>query len=112
MEDLFKKFVYTGVGIVSETAEKVQQSIDELIEKGKITEDEGKKVVENVMADTKTKREDFESKLKGMIDTVLGQFDFPSRSEVESLNAKIAALEAKVAASTKKTPAKKVAAKA
>ncbi len=106
MEDLFKKFVYTGVGIVSETAEKVQQSIDELIEKGKISEDEGKKVVENVMSDTKQRREEFEGKLKGMVDKMLAQFDFPTRTEVESLNAKIAELEAKVAASAKKTTAK------
>lgn len=111
MEDLFKKFVYTGVGIVSETAEKVQHSIDELIEKGKISEDEGKKVVENVMADTKQKREDFEGKLKGMVDKMLAQFDFPTRTEVESLNAKIAELEAKLATPVKKATTRKTAAK-
>ena len=45
MEDLFKKFVYTGVGLVSLTAEKLQKSIDTLVEEEKISEKEGKKIV-------------------------------------------------------------------
>ena len=31
MEDLLKKFLYTGVGIVAVTAEKVQKSVEKLI---------------------------------------------------------------------------------
>ena len=36
MEDLFKKFLYTGVGLVAMTAEKIQKSVDKLISDGKL----------------------------------------------------------------------------
>jgi polyhydroxyalkanoate synthesis regulator phasin len=45
MAKLFKKVLYTGVGLVANTAEKVQNTIDELVKKGSLNEDEGKKVV-------------------------------------------------------------------
>ncbi len=56
MEDLFKKFLYTGVGIVSTTAEVLQRSVDEWIEKGKISEDEGKKIVDEFMNDASSRK--------------------------------------------------------
>ena len=43
MENLIRKVLYTGVGIVAATTERLQMSIDELVEKGKISEEEGKK---------------------------------------------------------------------
>ncbi len=93
MEDLFKKVMYTGVGVVSTAAENVQQSINELVEKRKLSETEGKKVVEDVLIDTKNKRDEFETKLKDLINKTLGRLDFPTRTEVEKLNARIAQLE-------------------
>ena len=32
MEDLFKKFLYTGVGLVSTTVEKFQKSVEKLVD--------------------------------------------------------------------------------
>ncbi|MEL6654677.1 MAG: hypothetical protein AAFQ87_28130, partial [Bacteroidota bacterium] len=49
MEELFKRFLYTGVGFVAMTAEKLQESIDEMVGDGKLSEEEGKKLVDNFM---------------------------------------------------------------
>ncbi len=97
MEDLFKKFLYTGVGIVSTTAEKIQKTVDELVEKGNLSEEEGKKVVNDFVSDTENKKNEFETKLKELVNGVVQKFDFTSREEIEKLNARIAELEAKLA---------------
>ena len=64
MEDLFKKFLYTSVGLVSSTVEKIQTSVDKLVDEDKLSQDEGKKIVDDLVKNTEAKREEFENKLK------------------------------------------------
>ena len=49
MEDLFKKFLYTGVGLVAMTTEKIQKSVDKLISDGKLSIEEGKKIIDKLV---------------------------------------------------------------
>ncbi len=101
MDDLFKKFLYTGVGIVSTTAETLQKSVDEWIDKGSISKEEGKKMLEDFMAEAEAKKEKVEGKVKGFVEKTMDSLDFPTRSEMEKLNARIAELESKLARKSK-----------
>ena len=58
MEDLFKKFLYTGVGLVAMTAEKIQKSVDKLISDGKLSIDEGKKLIDKLVSEGKLSTEE------------------------------------------------------
>lgn len=58
MEDLFKKFLYTGVGLVAMTAEKIQKSVDKLISDGKLSVEEGKKLIDKLVSDGKLSTEE------------------------------------------------------
>ena len=62
--DLIKNFVYAGVGLATMTTDKIKETIDELVEKGKISDTEGKKIIEDFLNTTEEKRTEFESKLK------------------------------------------------
>jgi len=53
MEDLFKNFLYTGVGLVAMTAEKIQKSVGKLVNDGKLSIEEGKKVVDKLVKEGK-----------------------------------------------------------
>ncbi len=97
MEDLFKKFLYSGVGIVTGTLEKVQNKVNELVEDGKISETEGKKVIDDLLEDVDHKKGEYEEKIRGLMENVLSKFDFPTRKEVEALENKIDELEAQLA---------------
>ena len=70
MENPLKQFLYAGIGLASLTTEKVQSTLDELVEKGKISDSEAKKVAEDVIANLNGKREDFEDKLSGVVKNV------------------------------------------
>jgi polyhydroxyalkanoate synthesis regulator phasin len=109
--ELLKKVLYTGVGAVTTTSDRVKKSIEELSKKGEDTQMEGKKVVDGFYSDVKERRELMGQRFRKVVDTVLGQFDFPNRTEAEKLHAKLAELEEKLAAQNKparKTPVKKV----
>lgn len=96
MEGLFKKFIYTGVGLVTLTAERLQKSVDELVSKGKLSEEEGRKVVDDLMTETESKREEFESRIRSIVEKVMNRIDYPSHKEIQDLRARIEVLETKL----------------
>ena len=114
MADLLKKVLYTGVGLVSTTTEKMQTLVQELVDKGRISEEEGKKVVEDFLQDTKTKRNEFENRFKEVVERIVSKFNFVPADKVEALNAKLEEMEtegkAVIKKVTKKVEATKVAA--
>lgn len=123
MEDLFKKFVYTSVGLVSMTVEKLQGSVEKLVDEDKISQEEGKKIIDDLMKNTEAKREEFEAKLKTIVEEVMTKMNLATQSQMKDLEERLAAVEGKVGietaaeateatASKKKAPAKKAAAEA
>ncbi len=134
MEDLFKKFLYTSVGLVSTTVEKIQSSVDKLVDEDKLSQDEGKKIVDDLVKNTETKREEFEGKLKSIVEDVMTRLNIGSQSQIKDIQDRLAAIEeklgivneaeeaaeevkeeapaAKTTAAKKKAPAKKAAAEA
>ena len=98
MQDLFKKFLYTSVGLVATSVERFQESVDKLVEDKKISEDEGKKIVDDFVSNTEAKAEEFEAKLRKIVEEVLHKFNLGKNDEVSDLEARIIALEEKIGA--------------
>lgn len=117
MESL-KNIVYAGVGLASTTSEKIKETINDLVEKGKISDTEGKKIIDDIFKTTESTVEEIETKVKTMTDKLSSAFDFNGKKEeklVTSLEKKIAELEKELAEAKKaatKTPAKPAAKKA
>lgn len=117
MSDVFKNFLYAGVGLAAMTTEKIQATVDELVEKGKISDSEGKKIVEDFLSNTESKSSEFEEKLRNISEEVISKFDFMKNKEVDELKARVEELEAKLAeankakSSSKSTATKSAAAK-
>ena len=106
MEDLFKKFMYTGVGLVAHTVDKIQQSVNKLIEDNKISAEEGKKIVDDFIKNTQTKKDEFESQLKSISEKVIKGFNYAKKEDIDELKGRIEALEKELKKSkTKKEPA-------
>ena len=95
MEDLFKKVMYTGVGLVTTAGEKIQKNIDELVKKGSLSAEEGRKVVADLWDNTETKKEEFEGKLKEMVASVIESLNLPTKSDIDALMKRVEEMEAK-----------------
>ena len=108
--DMIKNFIYAGVGLATTTTEKAKETINDLVEKGKISDTEGKKIMDDFFKTTENTKDEFETKWKKLNDTLTSKFDFISSKEsdeVKVLKSRIADLEEKLAKSTKKVVAKK-----
>jgi polyhydroxyalkanoate synthesis regulator phasin len=70
MEDLFKKFVNAGVGYIAQGSKTVQNTIDKLVKDNKMTQEEGKKIVDELLKSGETKRAELEKQFQGLADSV------------------------------------------
>ncbi|KAA9327135.1 hypothetical protein F0P96_18025 [Hymenobacter busanensis] len=85
MEDLFKKFIYAGVGFVSRTNDRVQDTINQLVKENKLSQSEGEKIMSELMKNTDTKRKEFETQLSSIAKRVMKGMGVASDSDVAEL---------------------------
>ena len=105
MEDTFKKFLYAGVDLAAEVSTKFEEGVKDLIEKGKISDVEGKKMVDDLFAKTEARKEEFEAKYNDIKEKV----GIVKRTEEEilaDLKSKVADLESKIGKVSTKSKAK------
>lgn len=96
MKDLIKNFLYTGVGLVALASEKVQSVVDDLVEQGKLSQEEGKKIVDDFFKTSESKREELENRIKKMTENLTGKLDFFSKEGVDSVRDRLEELEDKL----------------
>ena len=114
MEDLFKKFINAGVGFVSLTNERVQKSIDALVQESKLSEQEGAKIMDDLKKNTDAKRKELEKQAQGLAARLLKTVGVAPNADVEELKRTVKGTKSSAAsaAPAKKAPAAKTAAPA
>jgi len=115
MEDLFKKFVNAGVGYIAQGSKSVQTTIENLVKDNKMTQDEGKRILEDLVKSGETKRAELEKQFQGLSERIkstvgLGDANGKSKSAAKKPAAKAGAKSAgsvtsKVAGAAKKAAA-------
>jgi polyhydroxyalkanoate synthesis regulator phasin len=96
MDKIVRKTLYTAVGIVANTTERLQKAIDDLVSKGRLSEEEGKKVVDDVVKTTDNKLDGYEGRFRNLIDNVLSNLNLPQGDAYEKLEKRIKSLEVKL----------------
>lgn len=107
MEETLKKLVYAGVGLAAQATEKIEETVTDLINRGKISDKEGKKIVDDFFKKSEKKKDSYESKFKKAIEDVTTKFNYVKKSEFDALVKKVAKLEKEIKGTAKKTVAKK-----
>lgn len=102
-QNTLKNLLYAGIGLATEATERVEKEINKLVEKGKTTEGESKKIVDDFISRTEKAKGEFENKFNEMVE----KFGYVKNSEVTDLKKRIEELEGKL----KTTPAVKTTAK-
>lgn len=83
MDDLFKKFINTGVGFLSQGNKAVQVAIEKLVKESKISEQEGKKIVDDLLKNSETKRADLEKQFKNLTTDLKSRVSRKGKKEVQ-----------------------------
>jgi len=96
MVDLIKKAFYTGLGLAVLTKEKAEELVKDFAEQAKLSEHEGKDLVDSLMKQSDQARSDFQAKIDEAVQAVVSRLNLASKEEVASLKAKIDELSAKL----------------
>ena len=91
--DFVKKSMVIGVGLATLTREKVEQTINELIEKGEMSEKEGKDAVDDLMKKSKEVTKGLTEKVEKIVADTLEKLNIPTRKEFLELKEKVKRME-------------------
>jgi polyhydroxyalkanoate synthesis regulator phasin len=111
MDDLFKKFINTGVGFLSQSNKRVQTALDRLVKESKISEQEGKRIMDDLLKSGEAKRKDLEKQLQTLTDSLKDRVGLNDEAEQPAPKAKAAPKKAAAPAPAKATAAKTAKAK-
>jgi len=87
--DFIKKSMLIGVGLAVLTREKLEQSIDELIKKGEMSEKEGKDALDDLVKKSKEARKELTEKVEKTVADTLKKLNIPTRKEYSELAEKV-----------------------
>ncbi|MCX7981300.1 MAG: hypothetical protein N2572_00130 [Syntrophales bacterium] len=97
MPDLAKRLLLAGAGLVFFTADKMRETIDELVKRGELTEQEARETIEEISRN-------WEAKMEELISKILTRLNLPSRKELEELKERVKNLEHSLAKTTDAPP--------
>jgi polyhydroxyalkanoate synthesis regulator phasin len=93
MEDTIKKIISASLGMAIIAKNKTKEIIDELIEKGKMSQEEGNKFINDLKSETEKSRKDAEEEIRKMINSALKKMDVPTKEDYDRLEKRVKVLE-------------------
>lgn len=95
MEDLLKKIFFAGVGSLSLTYDKAKDLVEDMVQRGKITVEQGKKLNEElkkVVEDNKSNAQNI-SEVENNIKNYINSLNLATKEDLETLSNRIEKLE-------------------
>ena len=93
MFDLVKKSIFAGIGAFAATEEKIQELVSDFIEKGKITEQEGKTLFKDLQHAAQENREKISTMIDERITCMMGQLHLATKEDIAIINERLARIE-------------------
>jgi polyhydroxyalkanoate synthesis regulator phasin len=96
MIELVKKAMFTGIGMMSLTKDKVEEVAQDFIEKGKMSKQEGEKFVSDLLKSSEESKQDLKKQEEESVSGMMGKMDIASKSDVAALREELAEIKAKL----------------
>ncbi len=94
MLDVINKAFLIGVGLAAETKEKIDGHVKELVEKGNLTEKQGKDLVADILKKSEKTRKDLQKHVEKLVEETMHKLHLPTKADVTKLETRIKKLEA------------------
>ncbi|MEN8142977.1 MAG: polyhydroxyalkanoate synthesis regulator [Thermodesulfobacteriota bacterium] len=85
MIELIKKIMFTSVGLASLTKDKIEELGKELIEKGKLSEKEGKEFLDELLKKSEGAQKEMEARTDKLVKESLKKLNLASRDDLVKL---------------------------
>lgn len=82
---MLKKILYNTVGVLSLANTKVKELIEDFIQNGDYTEDEGKRIVEGIFGNVIEAGAEWQNQLKSNIEQLASRLKIPNNEKINEL---------------------------
>ena len=96
MLELIEKVVMTTIGVAAITQKKAEELVAEMKDKYKVSEDEGKQMVDRIQTMARENREKVREMAEGEVKKVVERLGLVSVDELELLKKRVQELEARL----------------
>ena len=96
MLDIVRKATLAGIGALTLTEERARHLVDELVEQGRMSREEGENVLTEMPAKTEASRDEWEIRIRDMVQEVFRKMDLVPKKDFEALEKKFLAVENRV----------------
>jgi polyhydroxyalkanoate synthesis regulator phasin len=93
MIDFFKKTILAGVGMSVITKDKVLESLEELVEKGKLTRDEASEMSDKIVQEGQEQTEKVKMEANKLFTEMLQRANLVTKDQYDALAARVTELE-------------------
>jgi polyhydroxyalkanoate synthesis regulator phasin len=100
MLDVMRKAMLAGIGALTLSEQKARVIINDLVEQGRMSSEEGEKLARELMEKADASRRELEEKVGEYARELMAKVDFVKRSEYEELLCRVEDLERRLAALT------------
>ena len=102
MSEMIRKMGLFSVGVISLTQEKAEEFTQEMIKKGEMSREEGKKFVREILSEKEKQVKDLEDKINDKVENVMKKSCVVMKSDISALEKKIEELEKTIQSWSKK----------
>ena len=96
MRESVRKLGLIGAGLWAMTEEKIDELVKDLVDKGDISKEEGKKVIQDMVEESKKQKVDLEKKISEKIQDSISKADIFTRKDMHELESRIEILEEEI----------------
>ncbi|MEN8829886.1 MAG: hypothetical protein ABF322_06185 [Lentimonas sp.] len=96
MIELVKKTMLAGVGLAVVTKDKVLESLDELVEKGKLTKEEASAMSDKIVEEGKNETEKAKVEASKLFTDILHRANVVTKDQYDALAARVTELEGRL----------------
>ena len=93
MKELLKSIAYTGIGAAFLTKDKIEELKDDLVEQGKISQDEGKQFVDELVKKTDSMKDSLDLKISKIVEEKIKQLDIVTNDDFADLRRQVEELQ-------------------
>jgi polyhydroxyalkanoate synthesis regulator phasin len=93
MKEMLKNMVYAGIGAAFLTKEKIEELKGDLIDKGKISQEEGKEFVDDLLRRSEKAKDQLDLWINKRVEDRVNQLNLATKDEVGELRRKIEELQ-------------------
>ena len=93
MKETLKNILYTGIGIAFLTKDKIEELKADLVEKGRISQEEGRQFGDDLLRRSEKARDQLDLRINKRVEERIEQFNLATRDELADLRRQVEELQ-------------------